>query len=80
MEGLSVQLRRAFSTRPHFPRDEVSAHLHSAAEAPLADFTAVEVLLEDFVEVEEEADSVEVEVGEVTAKPHGPFPTNYPDH
>jgi hypothetical protein len=38
----------------------------------LVDFTAVEVLLGDFMEVE-------VEVEEVTAKPHGPFLTNYPD-
>ena len=47
----------------------------------------MEVLLGDFMEAEEgglveaEADSVgvEEEVGEVTAKPHGLFPINYPD-
>lgn len=42
--------------------------LHTAAEVPLVDFTAVEVLLGDFMEVEAEADSMEVEV---TASPTG---------
>jgi hypothetical protein len=45
---------------------------------------AVEVLLGDFMEAEVdfaggEVDFVEVEVGEVTAKPHGLFPINHPD-
>jgi len=44
------------------------------AEVPLVDFTAVEVLSEDFMGGE--ADFMEV----VTAKPHGLFPINYPDH
>ena len=81
VEGLSVQLCRASSARPHFRRDEVSAHLHTAEEAPLVNFAGVEVLSGDFMEVEAEGDSVEVgaEVGEVTAKPHGLFPINYPD-
>jgi len=48
------------------------------AEVPLVDFTAVEVLSEDFMGGE--ADSAEVEVQEVTDKPHGLFPINYPDH
>lgn len=72
VEDPSVQLRRVFSARPHYRRDEVSARLHTAAEVPLVDFTGVEVLWGDFMEVE-------VEVGEVTAKPHVLFPINYPD-
>ena len=74
VEGLSVQLRRAFSARPHFRGVGVSARLHTAAEVPLVDIMAVEVLLVDFMEAEVdfaggEVDFVEVEVGEVTAKP-----------
>jgi len=94
VEGPSVQLHRAFSTRPHFHGVEVSVHPHTAAEVPLVDITAVEVLLADFMEVgvdfmeaevdfvEVEGDSMEaeVEVREVTAKPHSLFPINYPDH
>jgi hypothetical protein len=49
------------------------------------DITAVEVLLGDFMEVEGdlvgvEGGFMEVEVLEVTAKPHSLFPINYPDH
>lgn len=66
VEGLSVQPHRAFSARPHFRGVGVSARLQTAPEVPLVDFTAVEVLLGDFMEVE------------VTAKLHGLFPNNYP--
>ena len=44
------------------------------AEVPLVDFTAVEVLSEDFMGGE--ADSAEVEVQEVTDKPYSLFPIN----
>ena len=76
MEGPSVQLHRVFSARPHFRGVEVSAHLLTAAEVPLVDIMAVEVLLGDFMEVDMavEEDLVEVEVGEVTAKPHVAIP------
>ena len=87
MEGPSVQLHRAFSTRPHIRGVEVSVHSHTAAEVPLADITAVEVLLPDFMEagvdfvvVEGDFMRAEVEVREVTAKPHSLSPINYPDH
>ncbi len=78
VEGISVQLHRAFSARPHFREFEVSVHPHTAAEVPSVDITAVEVLWEDFMEVE--GDLMEVEVREVTVKPHSLFPINYPDH
>lgn len=81
MEGLSVQLHPVFSARPHFRGVGVSARLHTAPEVPLGDIMAGEVLLGDFMEAEEAADfmEVEVEVAEVTAKRHSLFPIHYPD-
>jgi len=74
VEGLSAQFRRVFSARPHIREVEVTAHLHTAAEAPLADIAAEVVLLAGFMGVE--ADSVEAEVREVTANPGSLLPIN----
>jgi len=84
VEDTSVQLHPGFSM-PHllFRGVKVSVCLHTAAEVPLVDITAVEVLLGDFMEAEVdfmEVDLVEEEVREVTAKPHSLLPFNYANH
>jgi hypothetical protein len=52
---------------------QVSARLQTAAEVPLVDITAGEVLLGGFMEAE--VDLAEAEVGEVTAKSRSLFLT-----
>ena len=68
MEDTLVQLHLGFSMpHLHFRGVKVSVCLHTAAEVPLVDITAVEVLLGDFMEAE---------VREVTGKPQLLFPIN----